>query len=865
MVKIVSGVATGKRGASRVSPTAGEFEASRTAGFLKSVSFVGPEEVEPADVLGLLDWRFRYAPELRGRDRELASLHDWACGRKALDVLVLTGAGGSGRKRLAAELAMDLHRRENWLTGFLAADAGPLPRKRPRGLKQPLLIIVDRAEENAQRVEALLERLGGWSLRASTRVRVLLLAREAAVGRLAGIRRGGMDDARTMVLRALAPADAVKLANDVISVLTGRGPFGRVDGASSGQALETWLAEAPDQHGLPLSVIAASMHALLDPGNAFALPLREVLADIAGRQLETAREISLACGLGASGLPRLLGLATLKGGLDSRDVGRLSAVRGLCDGDGPLTTERLSGTPWWNGGKLQELLPEKAGAAFIARGLLEDDRAGERLPGWIATALKGAESEFAARLPRLAHDIYAVNSAAGRRFVEILAEMVRGRPELAGACSAFAQGREAGPMTAAFAAAVAEELLGSDRRDQDRPALLIGLSDALALLGRHGAALEAAEEAVASGGERSATAARVRALRTLSARLAELGRAGAALKAAEEAVKAARALSIREPATGAPLLVLTLDDLSARLAKLERHGAALEAAEEAVKAARALSMREPATGAPLLVRALDGLSARLVTLGRHGAALEAAEEAVKTARGLPDLRAVADMHLLARALNDLSGRLEELGRFGPAVEAAEEAADMFRRLVMRDRLTYLPELARALSRLSALRSALGRHKGALEAMEEAIARQRELVGRNRALHLPRLADALVAWSGLLLGLGRHGRALEAAVEAVEYRRRLADQNPMHKAGLADALVALARVQAALGRHGEAAAAITEALGVLKEPFLKWPEAYVESMARALESYLEYNDAAGLEPDMKLVEPILEKIDELRKG
>ncbi len=866
MVKLISGVMTGKRGSAPSPSTAGELDASGAGGFLNPVSFAGLEEL-PADFCGLLGWHVRYAPALHGRRRESGRLREWARNGKELDVMVLAGAGGSGRKRLAAELALELHGKDGWLSGFLSPEAKLPPRKRPRSLKQSLLIIVDRAEEMPDRVAALLDRLEGWSMRASARIRVLLLAREAGVERLDGILRsiGGKSTSGAMVLHALAAGDAGGIARDVIAGLGGRGAFGRVPENALREGLGRWLSEDPELHGLPLSVIAATVHALLDAENAFSLPLREVLMDLAGREMAIVRDVSLAGGLGAHGLARLLGLSTLKGGLDALDIGRLSAERGLCDGDRPLTSERLSGTPWWNGKRLGELLPERAGAAFIVRSLLNEETE-ERLPGWIAAALKGAESGFAARLPRLAHDIYAVNSAAGRRFVEILAKTVRGRPDLAEACSAFVLGGEVGPMTAAFAVAVAEELLGSGRRDLDRQALLVGLSDALALLGRHGAALEAAEEAVASGnGKPAGPSARVRALQTLSARLAGLGRHGAALDAAEEAVKAARSLSMRDAAAGAPLLVQALEGLSARLAGLGRHGAALDAAEEAVKTARSLSMRDAAAGAPLLVQALEGLSARLVTLGRHGAALDAAEEAVKVARGMPAPQAIARMHLLARAWSNLSDRLKELGRLGPAVEAAEAAAEAFRLLAMRDRLTYLPELARSLSSLSSLRSALGRHKGALEAMEEAVARQRELVGRNRALHLPRLADTLVARSALLLKLGRHGRAMEAAVEAVEYRRRMADQNPaVHKAGLADALVALAGAQAAGGHKKEAAATVTEALGVLSEPFLKRPDTYVKSMARVLESYLEHHEAAGLEPDMKLVEPVLEKIDELQK-
>ncbi len=867
MVKLISGVITGKR--ESAPSTAGEFDVSRAGGFLRSAA-LGEMPDPPEDPFGLLN--FRYSSAVHGREREWKALREWARGKKKLSVMVLTGPGGSGRRRLAAELAREMHRREGFLTGFLAPDAKLPPRKRPRSLKRSLLIVVERAEESPETVAALLERFENWSLRGSSRIRVLLLAREGGVHRLSGLKAApkGKSIGRAVLLGALAPEDAEKLALDVRTALKNRKSFGEMPEESLRRDLRAWMSEDPELHGLPLSIIAATVHALLDPENAFALPLREIFMDLTDRQLAMVREISLAAGLGTHGLARLLGLATLKGRIDALDIGRLSGAQGLCDGDRPLTTDRLSEVPWWNGVRLEGFLPERPGAAFIVRSLLDGEQE-ERLPDWMAILLKDAETGFAAGLPRITHDMYSVSSVAGRKFVEMLAGMVRGRPELAEAFSVIMREKRVNPMTAALSAAVARELLEDGRHGTEEVALLVGLSDALAILGRHRGALEAAEKAVGTGGSsgRGRKAGRapdlVRAHVVLSGRRAELGRAGAALEAAEEAVKLARDIAMRDAAAGQPLLVDALEVLSARLVELGRHGAALEAAEEAVKLARDIAARDAAIGLPLLVGALDALSVRLAELGRHGAALEAAEEAVKLARDFPSLEAVSEMPLLARALGNLSARLKELGRIGPAEEAAAEAVESFRLLALRDRVTHLPELARMLSMLSSLRRALGRHKGALQAMEEAVVRQRELVGRNRVIHLPRLAEMLVAHAALLLGLGRYGKALEAAVEAVEYRRRLTDQNPVHMAELAGALVALAQVQAGSGQDRDAATTITEALGVLSEPFLKKPESYVKPMAKVLELYLEYNQAAGLEPDMELAGPVLEKIDELRKG
>src|ERR1700730_12517026 len=84
-----------------------------------------PQEGLPkeADFLRLLSWRTSIA-RLVGRDRELLDLRDWAEDGGAATVRgrLLSGPGGSGKSRLAFELARALENTEEWTAGFVQPD-----------------------------------------------------------------------------------------------------------------------------------------------------------------------------------------------------------------------------------------------------------------------------------------------------------------------------------------------------------------------------------------------------------------------------------------------------------------------------------------------------------------------------------------------------------------------------------------------------------------------------------------------------------------------------------------------------------------------------------------------------------------------
>ncbi|MCZ6683362.1 MAG: hypothetical protein O7B26_09260, partial [Planctomycetota bacterium] len=124
-----------------------------------------------SDVFSLLQWRTAIS-EFAGREAEMTALKVWANSDLPISAKFVTGEGGVGKTRLAAELAMEL-REDDWAAGFpdlrhdnayLAAKAGTL-------------LIVDYPEELPGGLEALFTGLARVEESDATWLRVLFLSR----------------------------------------------------------------------------------------------------------------------------------------------------------------------------------------------------------------------------------------------------------------------------------------------------------------------------------------------------------------------------------------------------------------------------------------------------------------------------------------------------------------------------------------------------------------------------------------------------------------------------------------------------------------------------------------------------------------
>ena len=204
----------------------------------------------------------------------------------------------------------------------------------------------------------------------------------------------------------------------------------------------------------------------------------------------------------------------------------------------------------------------------------------------------------------------------------------------------------------------------------------------------------------------------------LSIRLSDVGERKVALVAAREAVELYRGLAEASPAAYTPNLAASLNNLATILSAVGERNEALEAAREAVRLRRALAEASPAAYTPDLATSLTNLAIRLTEVGERNEALEAAREAVELYRGLAEASPAAYTPRLAMSLTNLAISLSEVGERGDALVAAREAVRLRRALAEASPQAYTPNLALSLTNLANILSEVGERNEALETFVE---------------------------------------------------------------------------------------------------------------------------------------------------
>ena len=293
-------------------------------------------------------------------------------------------------------------------------------------------------------------------------------------------------------------------------------------------------------------------------------------------------------------------------------------------------------------------------------------------------------------------------------------------------------------------------------------------------------------------------------MNNLSNRLSDVGDREGALEAVREAVGIYRGLAEENLAAFNPDLAASLNNLSVMLSEVGDREGALEAIREAVEIYRGLAEENLAAFNPGLAGSLNNLSLRLSEVGDRGGALDASREAVEIRRGLAEKNPGAFNPDLAMSLNNLSVMLSEVGDRGGALEAVREAVGIYRGLAEKDPAAFNPVLASSLNNLSGCLSDVGDREGALEAIRKAVEIYRGLAEKNPGAFNPDLAMSLSNLSVRLSDVGDRGGALEAVRGAVEIYRGLAEKNAAaFETDLVRALNILARILTETGESDEA--------------------------------------------------------------
>ena len=331
----------------------------------------------------------------------------------------------------------------------------------------------------------------------------------------------------------------------------------------------------------------------------------------------------------------------------------------------------------------------------------------------------------------------------------------------------------------------------------------------------------------------------------LAIRLSGVGEPGEALVAAREAVELYRGLAEVSPAAYTPNLAASLNNLANRLSEVGERNEALVAAREAVELYRGLAEVSPASYAPDLAMSLSNLANCLSEVGERNEALVAAREAVELHRGLAKASPQAYTPNLAASLNNLAAFLSEVGERNEALVAAREAVELYRVLAEASPQAYAPDLAMSLNNLANRLSEVGERNEALVAAREAVRLRRALAEASPQAYTPNLAMSLNNLANRLSEVGERNEALVAAREAVELYRGLAEASPAAYApDLAMSLNNLANRFSEVRERNEALEAAREAVELYRGLAKASPQAYAPDLAASLNNLAAFLSEVG---------------------
>ena len=736
-----------------------------------------------------------------------------------ISVAVVTGAGGSGKTRLAAQLCHDLSK-IGWYTGFLPSTTEVTDEELAAlvAVTTELLVVVDYAEEARRGLVARVVR----KLRArESATRIVLTARGA--------------DTWWEEFREEAEQDGTPLSNTLSLSVRGkqqveRDPwfFGRMYRRAVQQFSDKLNKAVPTDVEVPeglgdtaLDVVLRAWLAVCgdNDGAQEAMPTREELYDKV-LSIEFARWHKE---------PKL-------GDISRDQLRRAAATLSLLapSQDEDAVDDVLSRLPEWS----QEHLLRSRFAELLVQSLLRDngaeavslrpDPVAEHLIlmvfGKNPDLLDRVLPQDPAQVPGL-DDPDAEDSVVTRAFemgqqvrnacvtltratsldrevaLRLARRALRERPFLwkEALDIALTQGGPLAPALEALIESGATLPLGEihDAIPVGHPVLA-------------GAAL-AATRRLAASAERSSEQ-QAHWANNMAIRLSEVGQRNEALEAAREAVELYRGLAEDSPQAYTPDLAASLNNLANYLSEVGERNEALEAAREAVELYRGLAEVSPAAYTPRLAGSLSNLANCLSGVGDRDGALGAAREAVELYRGLAKDSPAAYTPDLAMSLNNLANCLSGVGERNEALEATREAVELYRALAEDSPQAYTPDLAASLNNLANRLSEVGDRNEALEAAREAVRLHRALAEDSPQVYTPDLAASLNNLANYLYEVGERNEALVAAREAVELYRGLAKDSPAaYTPRLAGSLNNLAGILAADGRSEEAQAVFVEGI------------------------------------------------------
>lgn len=694
-----------------------------------------------------LEWRTRLTPII-GRDAEQKALLDWANDAPQLSFKIVEAPGGTGKTRLAAEVAQTLSETKNWSAGFVQLlDFEKAQRLQWQG---NWLIVIDYPEHAPDRLAALFRiAKAGLAQKSTHKLRVLLLCRsQDGIGEKLGASGVKGYLSSDLKLKELPTQDNFELLTKALAKLMPQKAMS-VDKT----AFEDWQRQST-LHQTALFVLALALHLSTYPAiNQQFLPGKDLLFALLDREKLRWKKAEEGLNLPSGTLADVIAIATLFNGLPAADLN--TVLTRHYSWSKPTADKVLTA--------LAEVWHADTSNATVYPALAPDLLAAVFLWDWQSYASKRGNVQDMVVIAKLteARDT-ETESLLQRWHMQAYDQTMRlslGRSSDICALS-FLLEKIADQSTEflkllnfGFIFSTTWPALSSLASYCSKPQITHEIGDLLQLT-NHASQLHNHSNALSFSGDR-------------------IG----ALLAAQKAVTIRRRLVAANPTYFEPKLAETLSMLANRLSENGDRLDALLASKEAVAIFRHLTAVNPSAFEPNLAKSMSNLSSRLGDTGDHAGALQVAIEAESIHRKLAEINTPTFESNLATSMNNLANCLSSTGNLPGAMLAALEAVTIHRRLAANDPAAFEHKLAMNLTSLASYWSETIDYQGSLLPAQEAVAIYKRLAVANPAVFEPDLAASVCNLANRLSQTGDRPSALLAAKEAVTIYRRLAATYP----------------------------------------------------------------------------------------
>ncbi|MEL7227780.1 MAG: hypothetical protein AAGL17_23860, partial [Cyanobacteria bacterium J06576_12] len=282
---------------------------------------------------------------MRGRDEQLEQILAWATDETTpkCSMMLVSGPGGSGKTRLAVEAASILVDTHGWKGGFLPNSLRDRSKAKDfarvfEGSANGTVLLIDYPEERTSLVEEIYKSINDDEVRCKSKIRIILASRE---NRETWARKLNDQALHHFHETNLAPASSLDL-DTALSIASDVGiRFSRELNVSFKPFVgaKEWL-QKDRSHRLPLMVVAAAVHGVLDPKFAFKLDGAELLKAVAEFELKRVRSYSVRDFDKDTVLEKLVALAVLtQDGLKSETILQLGQSGIFPNNDGQALIE----------------------------------------------------------------------------------------------------------------------------------------------------------------------------------------------------------------------------------------------------------------------------------------------------------------------------------------------------------------------------------------------------------------------------------------------------------------------------------------------------------------------------------------------